>query len=78
MMLERSAPHAPAPTPHPKRPCRSRATKPISKNSPRPQAEFLEDLRVSLIQMKNGDVMPAREALRAIERELKAERRSGN
>ena len=26
------------------------------------QREFLDDLRVSLIQMKNGDVMPAREA----------------
>ncbi|MDE2748522.1 MAG: hypothetical protein OXI34_06135 [Chloroflexota bacterium] len=37
------------------------------------QAEFLEDLRVSLIQMKNGDVMPAREALRQIEREYKCE-----
>ncbi len=34
------------------------------------QVEFMEDLRVSLIQMKNGDVMPAREALREIEREL--------
>ena len=30
------------------------------------QAEFMEDLRVSLIQMKNGEVMPAREALREI------------
>ena len=37
------------------------------------QAEFLEDLRISLIQMKNGEVMPAREALREIERELKCE-----
>ncbi len=37
------------------------------------QAEFLEDLRVSLIQMKNGDVMPAREALRQIRLELEAE-----
>ena len=34
------------------------------------QAEFLEDLRISLIQMKNGEVMPAREALREIEREF--------
>jgi hypothetical protein len=37
------------------------------------QAEFMEDLRVSLIQMKNGDVMPALEALREIEREIAAE-----
>ncbi len=37
------------------------------------QAEFMEDLRVSLIQMKNGDVMPAREALRKIRLELEAE-----
>ena len=37
------------------------------------QAEFLEDLRVSLIQMKNGDVMPALEALREIEREIELE-----
>ena len=37
------------------------------------QAEFMEDLRVSLIQMKNGDVMPAREALRQIRLELEAE-----
>ncbi len=42
------------------------------------QAEFMEDLRISLIQMKNGDVMPAREALREIERELEAEGRSSN
>ena len=34
------------------------------------QVEFMEDLRISLIQMKNGDVMPAREALREIEREI--------
>lgn len=34
------------------------------------QKEFMEDLRISLIQMKNGDVMPAREALREIEREI--------
>lgn len=40
------------------------------------QREFMDDLRVSLIQMKNGDVMPAREALREIERE--AETRTGN
>ena len=37
------------------------------------QAEFMEDLRVSLIQMKNGDVMPALEALREIEREIELE-----
>ena len=37
------------------------------------QAEFMEDLRISLIQMKNGEVMPAREALREIERELECE-----
>ena len=37
------------------------------------QAEILEDLRVTLIQMKNGDVMPAREALREIEREIHLE-----
>ena len=37
------------------------------------QAEFMEDLRISLIQMKNGDVMPAREALREIEREFSRE-----
>ncbi|MCY4466336.1 MAG: hypothetical protein OXE46_12445 [Chloroflexi bacterium] len=37
------------------------------------QIEFLEDLRVSLIQMKNGDVMPALEALREIEREIEQE-----
>lgn len=42
------------------------------------QAEFLADLRVSLQQMKNGDVMPAREALREICHELEAERRSEN
>lgn len=42
------------------------------------QAEFLEDLRISLIQMKNGDVMPAREALHEIERELESEGRSSN
>ncbi len=37
------------------------------------QVEFMEDLRVSLIQMKNGDVMPALEALREIEREIELE-----
>ena len=37
------------------------------------QVEFLEDLRVSLLQMKNGDVMPSREALREIEREIELE-----
>ena len=37
------------------------------------QAEFIEDLRVSLIEMKNGDVMPALEALREIEREIELE-----
>ena len=37
------------------------------------QREFLDDLRVSLIQMKNGDVMPALEALREIEREIELE-----
>ena len=37
------------------------------------QAEFMEDLRISLIQMKNGDVMPALEALREIEREIELE-----
>jgi len=37
------------------------------------QKEFMEDLRVSLIQMKNGDVMPALEALREIEREIELE-----
>lgn len=37
------------------------------------QAEFMEDLRISLIQMKNGDVMPALEALREIEREIQLE-----
>ncbi len=37
------------------------------------QIEFLEDLRVSLLQMKNGDVMPALEALREIEREIELE-----
>ena len=37
------------------------------------QAEFMEDLRISLIQMKNGEVMPAREALRQIRLELEAE-----
>ena len=34
------------------------------------QAEFMEDLRISLIQMKNGDVMPAREALCEIRESL--------
>ena len=42
------------------------------------QAEFMEDLRISLIQMKNGDVMPASEALRQIERELESEGRRSN
>ncbi len=37
------------------------------------QAEFMEDLRISLIQMKNGEVMPAREALQQIRLELAAE-----
>lgn len=37
------------------------------------QIEFLEDLRVSLLQMKNGDVMPAREAMREVEREIELE-----
>lgn len=37
------------------------------------QAEFMEDLRVSLIEMKQGKVTPAREALREIEREMAAE-----
>ena len=37
------------------------------------QREFLDDLRVRLIQMKNGDVMPALEALREIEREIELE-----
>ena len=41
------------------------------------QAEFMEDLRISLIQMKNGDVMPAREALQQIRLELEAEQ-NGN
>ncbi len=34
------------------------------------QAEFMEDLCISLIQMKNGDVMPALEALREIRESL--------
>ena len=37
------------------------------------QSEFLKDLRASLIEMKNGDVMPAREALRQVRFELEAE-----
>jgi len=37
------------------------------------QVEFLEDLRVSLTEMKQGKVQPAREALREIRRELEAE-----
>ena len=37
------------------------------------QAEFLEDLRISLIEMKQGKVMPALEALREIEREIQLE-----
>jgi hypothetical protein len=37
------------------------------------QAEFMEDIRVSLIQMKNGDVIRVHEALREIARELKCE-----
>ena len=37
------------------------------------QVEFLEDLRVSLKEMKQGKVQPAREALREIRHELEAE-----
>ena len=37
------------------------------------QIEFLDDLRVSLRQMKNGDVMPALEAMHEIEREIELE-----
>ncbi len=37
------------------------------------QVEFLDDLRLSLTQMKQGKVQPAREALRKIRLELEAE-----
>ena len=37
------------------------------------QSEFLDDLRVSLTQMKQGKVQPAREALREIRLELESE-----
>ena len=37
------------------------------------QVEFLDDLRVSLTEMKQGKVQPAREALREIRLELEAE-----
>ena len=37
------------------------------------QAQFLADLRASLLDMKHGRVQPAREALREIEREIAAE-----
>ena len=37
------------------------------------QIEFLDDLRVSLEQMKQGKVQPARQALREIRLELEAE-----
>ena len=37
------------------------------------QVEFLDDLRVSLKEMKQGKVQPAREALREIRRELETE-----
>ena len=37
------------------------------------QAQFLADLRASLLDMKHGRVQPALEALREIEREIAAE-----
>ena len=37
------------------------------------QIEFMDDLRASLIQMKNGDVLPALEAMHEIEREIELE-----
>ena len=37
------------------------------------QIEFLDDLRVSLTQMKQGKVQPAREALREIRQNLMTE-----
>ncbi len=37
------------------------------------QSEFVESLRISLSEMKQGKVQPAREALREIRRELESE-----
>ena len=37
------------------------------------QQELLRDMRVSLKQMKRGELLPAREALREIQLELEAE-----
>lgn len=37
------------------------------------QQELLNDMRVSLKQMKRGEILPAREALREIHLELEAE-----
>lgn len=68
----------PTPNPPPKPPAPQQLDESDLDELTPAQAEFMEDLRVSLIQMKNGDVMPAREALREIEREIEAERRSGN
>ncbi len=42
------------------------------------QKELLNDMRVSLKQLKRGEVLPAREALREIRLELEAEDDASN
>ncbi len=63
----------PSPKPSPTAPAPQQRDETDSDNLTEAQIEFLEDLRASLLQMKNGDVMPAREALHQIRLELEAE-----
>ena len=47
--------------------------KPETSSLTEAQIEFMDDLRISLTQMKQGKVQPARAALREIRHELEAE-----
>ena len=59
--------------PPPSLPSTYKTTAPDADDLTEAQAEFMDDLRASLVQMKNGDVMPALEAMHEIEREIELE-----
>lgn len=63
----------PTPKPSPTAPVPQQRDETDSDDLTDAQIEFLDDLRVSLLQMKNGDVMPALEAMHEIEREIELE-----
>ncbi len=63
----------PVTNPPPSLPSMHKATAPDNDGLTDAQIEFMDDLRASLVQMKNGDVMPALEAMHEIEREIELE-----